>query len=290
MPGDEIESFNLEHALLNEETSSGDDKGAALATDPTKAGSLRDTLSRGESKEVTSAEDDDPDGDQDDLEDDDSEGDDDEKDTIVPDQEQKPAGFDVFAAAKQHGLDLTGKYESPEKAFEGLIHAARMVGQRSDLAEYGKRLLEDPKGVYEYLQKQFAAEQKTPETPAAEKKPASDRPEFNEEWLDQFDEAGKFIGSDATIPAKLQKFQKWRADKISKLALDPENTLLPLFETKLKEMAKKEAAELVAKARGEDQAVQYQARLVNEARSLVSEEADWVCVNVPEVHHARRAT
>src|SRR3990167_6432166 len=97
---------------------------------------------------------------------------------------------ELIALGKEHGLDLS-KYKSRDEALKGLLHAARLVGQRNELAEYGKFVTQDPQRALAWVQEQVGGQDPTPAQPAGEVKkpePADDferlipqRPDYDPE-------------------------------------------------------------------------------------------------------------
>jgi hypothetical protein len=276
MSVDEGESFNLEAALLS--GGDDDDKSSPIATaEVVDKASLRSSLARGPAEPVEDEpEPDEPESDEVEIVDEPAAEADDEDD----DGKAKPVETkaELIERMKSLGVDLSGKYANDDEALKGLANAVRLVGQKNDLAEYGKRLLDDPRGVYEYLKSQLDVE-----PPADDKKTKAagpaDAPEYDEQWADAFDAEGKLLpGADPTIPAKIAKYQKWVGDRARKFAADPEGALLPLFEKKIKELARREAEEATNKTREEIQREQAKQAVFSEAVAIVNEEADWAYV------------
>ena len=186
--------------------------------------------------------------------------------------------IDLFAEAAALQVDLS-KYGNDKKAAaRGLLHAAKLVGQKNELAEYGKRLLESPREVYEFLAKQYAASQAA--APAEPAKPASSVPEYKEEWLEAFDEKGNLLpGADPAIPAKIKKYQEYVRAEVTALATNPLEKLMPLFSDKIAKIAEEKAAEIVKKASDAQAAKQAEYDYHQYAESLVQAESNWAFVD-----------
>jgi hypothetical protein len=284
-PEEESGSFNLEAALMggDESTETTDTTQESPAKQPTKT-ALRDTLARGADENPgTDDENEFPAANAEDKETE-AAGDaetESEVEPVAPAETPAPPAaedIDLFAEAAALQVDLS-KYGNDKKAAaRGLLHAAKLVGQKNELAEYGKRLLESPREVYEFLAKQYAASQAA--APAEPAKPASSVPEYKEEWLEAFDEKGNLLpGADPAIPAKIKKYQEYVRAEVTALATNPLEKLMPLFSDKIAKIAEEKAAEIVKKASDAQAAKQAEYDYHQYAESLVQAESNWAFVD-----------
>lgn len=280
MADDEPNLFDLGSALLTEK-SPENDSGTPVKNSNERP-NLRDTMSRGEAEITESADDDSPEssddvgdedeGDatahQDDGQDDDGQSEDEQQ------QEQEDL---VFARAAAMGLDLKSKYGgNKEAAVDGLLHAARLVGQKNQLAEYGKQLLENPQAVLASLEKLYG---KKPETEAKQEK-KSDVPEFDPAWREMVDEEGKPLpGVDPSIPLKMKKYYEFIRNRAEQIARDPESVIMPTLEEKIKKMVDERASAIAKQESDRLREEQSRVNVAREAQELVQQEASWAFID-----------
>ena len=200
-------------------------------------------------------------------------------------QQQQAADFDkqFFERFKaKTGIDLSAKYRDVDSASEGLGNLVHKIGERDQLAEYGRKLLESPQEVFEHLQKILpnVAQQKTVE----EDKPDPNVPAWDDAWLEQVqrDEKGALVpmpGADPSIPAKIAKYQDYLHKRTREIASDPKKALKPLFEKDFAALAAKAAKDAVEQYKREQQQVQHVNAAQAEAWSILQEERGWIYVD-----------
>lgn len=195
----------------------------------------------------------------------------------APTPEPDPFAEAFFERAARSGLDLKGKYKTADDAIAGLTNAARLVGQRNELAELGRQLQEDPKAFYARMKTFFEPEQAKP-APTAAVTPAVDPsvPEWNDAWRDLFDDSGKpIVGADPSIIKKVAKYQSWLQEEQLALVRDPLGKLLPKLQPQIEQLAQKKAEELFAQRQQEESQRQALADQHYEAESLIRTVAPW---------------
>lgn len=288
-PEEESGSFNLEAALLGGEQEPNETESTQESpANPSKT-ALRDTLARGSGDELNTETDDEngfpaAPG---------SEETEDEAGEVEEEAEAPPPALaaaaptqeeiDLFAEAQELGVDLS-KYGNDKKAAaRGLLHAAKLVGRKTQLEEYGRQALENPKALYEFLHKQYgqatadAVAAATAATTAA-KRP-SDVPEYDEAWLQSFDEDGKLLpGADPALPGKIKKYREFVSARATRLAVDPLGELLPLLEGKIAAIADEKAAAAIKVVKAEHEQQQRAYEYQQYAQSIVQAEAKWAFV------------
>lgn len=193
------------------------------------------------------------------------------------DEEEEPqVDFDAElrkrAAAK--GIDIS-KYGSLDNFLQGYAHLSSKIGEREQLAEYGRQLLTDPEGVLKHLQNALGKKE-----PPPSEEPPSDIPEFKEEWLSQIGEDGKALpGADPSIPGKLRKYGEWMQKRGRELALNPKGVIKPLLEKDFAAMAEKIAEQKLAQYRAEQDAIRNQEHMRHQAVAMLQPELKWICVD-----------
>lgn len=231
----------------------------------------------------------------------DDEEEDDEVDLSLPgkdedaeeseDEDEEPVGDklteDLFAKAAEKGFDVT-KYADADAFLDGVVNLASKLGERDQLAAYGRQLIDDPLAVYKHLEEALVKSGKMPAkavAPVESVKPRTDRPEFNEQWIEQlFNPDGSVKeNADKAIARKFAVWQDWSAKEQRRLLNDPREALKPFLEDDInKTVAEKVAAE-IAKFRqeqlAENQLTESQQREYAEARDLMSKDANWVFVD-----------
>lgn len=204
-----------------------------------------------------------------------------EKPAPVPtSQQQEPEPFEeaFFELAAKSGLDLRGKYKTAADAVNGLTNAARLVGQRNELAEVGRMLQEDPKAVYERLKSAF--EPKPAEATVAAPATPDGQPEWKDEWRDLFDADGKPVpGADPSILKKVAKYQSWMQEEQLALIRDPLGKLLPKLQPQIEKLAQQKAEELLTARQREEAQRQAVADQHYQAESIVRSIASWAYVD-----------
>ena len=277
MPPLEEESFNLEAALLSGEDTQSDDSGSPVK--PTD-NNYRDTMSRGDVDKSADDVSPETEDDAESVADDESATDDatDAPEVEQPETDAADDDADVFARAATFGLDLKGKYKTKGEAIDGLLNAARLVGQRSHEAAYGKQLLENPKAVLESLLKVYGAP--TPEAKPEPEAKKTDIPEYDPAWREMLDDEGKPLpGVDPSIPIKLRKYADFIRTRAENLARDPEAVLEPLLKGKIEKMVDERAKAIVKEESDRLRQEQYHVEVRRNAESLVQEEASWAFVD-----------
>jgi hypothetical protein len=273
---DDPQLFDLGSALLTEKTPE-DDSGTPVKNSNERP-NLRDTMSRGEAELNQSADDDSPES-SDDDEQVEVEVEVDAGEETDQQQEEEQAEQDdiVFARAAAMGLDLKGKYGgNKEAAIDGLLHAARLVGQKNQLAEYGRQLLENPQAVLASLEKLY----KKQEAEAKQPEKKSDVPEFDPAWREMVDEEGKPLpGVDPAIPLKMKKYYEFIRNRAEQIARDPESVIMPTLEEKIKKMVDERASAIAKQESDRLRAEQATVNTAREAQQLVQEEASWAFVD-----------
>lgn len=189
--------------------------------------------------------------------------------------------FEKFKA--KTGVDLSAKYKDAEAASEGLGHLIHRIGERDQLAEYGRKLLESPQEVFEHLQKILPSAGKAAEA-TTEDKPDPNVPAWDDAWLEQVqrDEKGNLVplaGADPSIPAKIAKYQDYLHKRTREIASDPKKALKPLFEKDFAAMAAKAAKDAVEQYKLEQQQIQHVGAARAEAWSILQEEKAWIYVD-----------
>lgn len=179
-----------------------------------------------------------------------------------PTDEEAGKIADVFAMAEELGINLRGKYADEKEAIRGLLNASRLVGQRNELAEYGRMLQENPQQVYEILHQRMG---KPAEAPRAEetKEPVSDDPEvqsylklkseepaWDEDWENQvtFNEKGQRVATEDAEPGVLRKIathQRWE-QKIANFLVKKPEVVLKAHAAAIGDPTKKEVEKLRA--------------------------------------------
>jgi len=286
-PEEESGSFNLEAALLGGEHEPNESEATQESPAKPSKTALRDTLSRGDD-ELNQETDDEKGFPAAPVDEETEEEVEEEAETPPPAAPVEPTQeeIDLFAEAKALDVDLS-KYGNDKKAAaRGLLHAAKLVGRKTQLEEYGRQALENPKALYEFLHKQYgqatadAVAAASANASAAKKTPAAgDVPEYDEAWLQSFDEDGKLLpGADPALPGKIKKYREFVSQRATRLAVDPLGELLPLLEGKIAAIAdeKANAAIKIVKAEHEQQQRAYEYQQY--AQSIVQAEANWAFV------------
>ena len=195
---------------------------------------------------------------------------------------------ELIALGKEHGLDLS-KYKSRDEALKGLLHAARLVGQRNELAEYGKFVTQDPQRALAWLQEQVGEQDPTPAQPAGEVKkpePADDferliaqRPDYDPEWENDLEpqEDGTYKerpGAEPGVLSKVQKFYRWKRKFDNHIAKDPE---APVRAALKKQEASHEAKIQAIRDEMEGiRLVDVQRQMQATAMNIFTSEKDWM--------------
>lgn len=287
-PEEESGSFNLEAALLGGEQETTETEATQESpANPSKT-ALRDTLARGSGDELNTETDDEKGFPAADAADDDEQ---EEEVAADPAAEEKapPAApptqeeIDLFEEAKALDVDLS-KYGGDKKAAaRGLLHAAKLVGRKTQLEEYGRQALENPKALYEFLHKQYGqatADAVQAAAAATVEKPKGDAPEYKPEWLDAFDEEGKLLpGADPAIPAKLKKYNDFVRERATRLAVDPLAELMPLLGDKIAAIADEKAKAAIKAVEDQYAAKQQEYEYRQYAESIVQAESKWAFVD-----------
>jgi RimJ/RimL family protein N-acetyltransferase len=294
MATDETANVNAEERLTQSESlmaalaaddsddlGGDDDSGIDAPIKGLSAKEVRTTLARGQADES-----------------DDDEDEDEEVDLSLPgkpedaeeEDEDEPAGDDLtkelFEKAKAKGFDVD-KYQDADAFLDGVVNLVGKLGERDQLAAYGKQLLDDPVAVYKHLEEALVKSGKMPAkavAPTEAAKPRSDRPEFDEKWIEQlFNPDGSVKeNADKTIARKFAVWQDWSAKEQRRLLNDPREMLKPVFEEDFKKIAADTVAAEIAKLRQEQeqlsQLTQAQQQELAQARELMAKDAGWVFV------------
>lgn len=230
------------------------------------------------------------------ADDDDDAGDDDDSQQTPPaaGQQTPPAGdqqaasFDqvFFEKFKQHtGIDLSTKYRDADSAVAGLGNLTHKIGERDQLAEYGRKLLESPLEVYEHLQKMLPQLRGGHQPPEQKQDvPDPNIPQWDDAWLEQVkrDENGQLValpGVDPSIPSKIAKYQDYLQRRTRELATDPKKALKPLLENDFRALAEQAAREAVERFRNEQQQLYQMGAAQAEAYTVLQEESRWLFVD-----------
>lgn len=280
MPQDQTSGIDLDARLAKaaEMNIGGDDEdGAQLdlegdllgGSEKPSAADLRASLHKGREEDDTSALE--PLGEEFEDEQDEEE----EEEQEQPAEEQ--AAEDILKVFAEKGVDVS-KYRDANALAEGYANLARKIGERDQLAEYGRELLQNPRGVLEHLQKLVQ------QSPAAkveeEDKPDPNLPEWNEEWLDQVGQDGKPIeGADPKIIAKISKYQNYIAKRSREIAYDPRKALMPVLGKDLKKLTDEAVRAAVNELRQEQAQTQQITALKQEAWGVLQKEKDWIYVD-----------
>lgn len=188
--------------------------------------------------------------------------------------------FEKFKA--KTGIDLSAKYKDVDSASEGLSHLIHKIGERDQLAEYGRKLLESPQEVFEHLQKILP--KVTQAAAVEEDKPDPNVPAWDDAWLEQVqrDDKGNLVplpGADPSIPSKIAKYQDYLHKRTREIAADPKKALKPLFEKDFASIAEKAARDAVEQYKREQQQQQHVTAAQAEAWSILQEESRWIYVD-----------
>lgn len=285
-PEEESGSFNLEAALLGGEQEPNETESTPESPAKPSKTALRDTLSRGSGDELNTETDDEngfpaAPG---------SEETEEEAVEVEEEAEAPPPApsaaaaptqeeIDLFAEAQALDVDLS-KYGGDKKAAaRGLLHAAKLVGRKTQLEEYGRQALENPKALYEFLHKQYGQATADAVTAASAAKPASDVPEYNPAWLESFDEEGKLLpGADPALPGKIKKYNEFIRERATRLAVDPLGELMPLLESKIAAIADEKANAAIKVVKEQHAQQQREQEYRQYAESIVQAEAKWAFV------------
>ena len=283
---EETGSFNLESALLGGEQETNESETTQESPANQSKTALRDTLSRGRGEE-SSKETDDENGfpaapsDEEDQEEEVAEDEAVAEERPLPPAPPTQEEIDLFAEAQALDVDLSKYGGDKRAAARGLLHAAKLVGQKNELAEYGKRLLENPRAVWEFLHRQYGAENPhAAAPPVAEKPKQGAAPEYNPEWIDSFDEEGRLLpGADPAIPAKLKKYNEFVRERATRLAVDPLSELMPLLGDKIAAIADEKAKAAIRAVEEQYAQRQYEHDYRKYADSIVQAESRWAFVD-----------
>lgn len=189
--------------------------------------------------------------------------------------------FEKFKA--KTGVDLSAKYKDVDSASEGLAHLIHKIGERDQLAEYGRKLLESPQEVFEHLRKILPNLQQQAAVDEPDK-PDPNVPAWDDAWLEQVqrDEKGALVplpGADPSIPAKIAKYQDYLHKRTREIASDPKKALKPLFEKDFAALAAKAAKDAVEQYKREQEQTQHVNAAQAEAWSILQEERGWIYVD-----------
>lgn len=206
-------------------------------------------------------------------------------------KEEEPAGDELtdklFEKAKEKGFDVD-KYQDADAFLDGVVNLVSKLGEKDQLAVYGRQMLEDPLAVYKHLEDALVKSGKLPSKEATKEvapKPRTDRPEFKEEWIDQvFNPDGTVKeNADKTILRKVATWQEWSAKEQRRLLSNPAEYLKPELEGEVRRLASEIAAQELAKFkqehRQEEQYTEAQYRELMEARELFAQDEHWVFVD-----------
>lgn len=144
------------------------------------------------------------------------------------------------SAASQMGLAAYGDYKDDATAFGNFMNEVRGIAEAKRKYE---QFYNSFAGEYQSYQ-QWKAEQEKQKAQAEQpKKAAWDVPEYSPTWnhMVRRDENGNLVavsGAAPDLPLKLQRYQDWQRETITKLLHDPVGTLAPLLEDKINERAK----------------------------------------------------
>lgn len=284
---EETGSFNLEAALLGGEQEPNETESTPESPAKPSKTALRDTLARGSGDELNKSTDDDegfpaaPGSEETETEEvaEAAEEEVEPAPPAAPPEAPTQEEIDLFAEAQELGVDLS-KYGNDKKAAaRGLLHAAKLVGRKTQLEEYGRQALENPKALYEFLHKQYGQATADAVAAASAAKPASDVPEYNAAWLESFDEEGKLLpGADPALPGKIKKYNEFIRERATRLAVDPLGELLPLLEGKIAAIADEKAAAAIKVVKAEHEQQQRAYEYQQYAQSIVQAEAKWAFV------------
>lgn len=190
---------------------------------------------------------------------------------------EEPAAADILKVFAEKGVDVS-KYRDADALAEGYANLARKIGERDQLAEYGRELLQNPRGVLEHLQKLV---QQAPAAKVEEDdKPDPNLPEWNEEWLDQVGPDGQPIaGADPKIIAKISKYQNYIAKRSREIAYDPRKALMPVLQKDLKKITDEAVRVAIEGLRQEQAQTQFVVAARQEAWGVLQKEKDWIYVD-----------
>lgn len=199
-------------------------------------------------------------------------------------EEEPPA--DDFAEqlrqrAAQAGLDIS-KYPDPDTFLKSYAHLSSKIGEREQLAEYGRQLLEQPEAVLEHLMNHLGKKAaKAEESPPPKVDPT---PEWKEEWLDLLGPDGQpKEGADPKVIRKIAVFSEWAQKKQREFLLDPSKMLKPSLIPDVETTIQKRVEEALRKYDQErNQREQITGAVAQElavARQYMSEDAPWVFKN-----------
>src|SRR3990167_257291 len=195
---------------------------------------------------------------------------------------------ELIALGKEHGIDLS-KYKSRGEALKGLLNAARLVGQRNQLAETGKFVHENPQGALAWLREQLGEPEPTTKEVVDEGKkpePADDferliaqRPDYDPEWENDLEpqEDGTYKerpGAEPGVLSKVQKFYRWKRKFDNHIAKDPE---APVRAALKKQEASHEAKIQAIRDEMEGiRLVDVQRQMQATAMNIFTSEKDWM--------------
>lgn len=200
---------------------------------------------------------------------------------------------DVFAVARELGMDLSGKYKTPRDAIRGLVEGARLVGQRNDKAAFYDKLNTDEsiqRQVFERLSQKFAPIPAPPTQQPSAAQPRQQQqqqqvgpPKFDPRWRAHFDANGTpKPNADPNVVAAVQQWQeekrRWDEDPMAYLqpaiAKEAERLFNEQMERSRQEQQQREQEaiqrQIQAESEQADRAEGYQ---------LLSQEYPWVYEN-----------
>ena len=195
---------------------------------------------------------------------------------------------ELIALGKEHGIDLS-KYKSRGEALKGLLNAARLVGQRNQLAETGKFVHENPQGALAWLREQLGEPEPTTKEVVDEGKkpePTNDferliaqRPDYDPEWENDLEpqDDGTYKerpGAEPGVLSKVQKFYRWKRKFDNYIAKDPE---APVRAALKKQEASHEAKIQAIRDEMEGiRLVDVQRQMQATAMNIFTSEKDWM--------------
>lgn len=193
--------------------------------------------------------------------------------TIAPETTPSTLARDAFAA--KTGLDVS-KYKSDEDFFLGFANLARAMGERSEAAQLGRWVQENPQEALARLQERFG-QPAAPATTTAQPtttKPSDALPEWNPAWrpLLRKDENGRTTVVEGADPRYAAAYDAYM-ERAEKLLFNPVEALKPELD-RVRQQAKEEALAEFQRMQTEQTHRSTAQQTYNRAMELLTSNAD----------------
>lgn len=184
-----------------------------------------------------------------------------------------------------YGIDLSAKYRSADDALKGLAESYKLVGKHDEEAQWGRRLLESPEKVYEYLHQRYnqGSRAAAPQQPATPTGDPNAQPEWDDSWQEMLDPATgqPKPGADPAVLAKIRKYNDFVKKRGSEIIRDG------MTRQEVDGLLKKQRDDLLAEVAKQQKQqwdeinvqTEHARRMDAEARALINEEAGWAYVD-----------